>query len=84
MRRKPVSEALLGKLEKVPTSMIRMGLMKGLGLSEEDIRNKPFIGIANSFFEFNPGHTHLRQISEWVKSGIWEAGGVPLESGIKL
>jgi dihydroxy-acid dehydratase len=80
--RKPVSEALLGKMEKVPTSMIRMGLMKGLGLSEEDIRNKPFIGIANSFFEFNPGHTHLRLISEWVKSGIWEAGGVPFEFGI--
>lgn len=80
--KKPVSEALLGKMEKVPTSMIRMGLMKGLGLSEEDIRNKPFIGIADSFFEFNPGHTHLRQISEWVKSGIWEAGGVPFEFGI--
>jgi dihydroxy-acid dehydratase len=80
--KKPVSEALLGKMEKVPTSMIRMGLMKGLGLSEEDIRNKPFIGIANSFFEFNPGHTHLRQISEWVKSGIWEAGGIPFEFGI--
>nr|MDO8134723.1 dihydroxy-acid dehydratase [Candidatus Njordarchaeum guaymaensis] len=80
--RKPISEALLGKMEKVPTSMIRMALMKGLGLSEEDIRNKPFIGIANSFFEFNPGHTHLRQISEWVKSGIWEAGGVPFEFGI--
>jgi dihydroxy-acid dehydratase len=56
--------------------------MKGLGLSEEDIRNKPFIGIADSFFEFNPGHTHLRQISEWVKSGIWEAGGLPFEFGI--
>jgi dihydroxy-acid dehydratase len=80
--RKPVSEALLGRTEKVPTSMIRMGLMKGLGLSEEDIRTKPFIGIANSFFEFNPGHTHLRQISEWVKSGIHEAGGVPFEFGI--
>lgn len=77
-----MSEALLGKMEKVPTSMIRMGLMKGLGLSEEDIRNKPFIGIADSFFEFNPGHTHLRQISEWVKSGVWEAGGVPFEFGI--
>jgi dihydroxy-acid dehydratase len=80
--RKPVSEALLGKMEKVPTSMIRMGLMKGLGLSEEDIRNKPFVGIADSFFEFNPGHTHLRQISEWVKRGIWETGGVPFEFGI--
>jgi len=80
--RKPISEALLGKMEKVPTSMIRMALMKGLGLSEEDIRSKPFIGIANSFFEFNPGHTHLRQISEWVKSGIWEASGVPFEFGI--
>jgi dihydroxy-acid dehydratase len=80
--RKPASESLLGKMEKVPTSMIRMALIKGLGLSEEDIRNKPFVGVANSFFEFNPGHTHLRQISEWVKNGIWEAGGVPFEFGI--
>ncbi|WXG47719.1 MAG: dihydroxy-acid dehydratase [Candidatus Atabeyarchaeum deiterrae] len=69
-------------MEKVPTSMIRMGLMRGLGLSDEDIRSKPFIGVANSFFEFNPGHTHLRQIAEWVKMGIWEAGGVPFEFGV--
>jgi dihydroxy-acid dehydratase len=69
-------------MEKVPTSMIRMALMKGLGLSEDDIRNKPFIGLANSFAEMNPGHTHLRLIAEWVKAGIWEAGGVPFEWGI--
>jgi dihydroxy-acid dehydratase len=37
------------------------------------------IGIANSANEVIPGHLHLHQISEAVKTGIRMAGGTPLE-----
>ena len=53
-------------------------LFKALGLTDREI-NKPLIGIVNSFNEIVPGHIHLRQIAEAVKSGVRENGGTPLE-----
>ncbi len=41
--------------------------------------SRPLIGVANSFNEFIPGHMHLRSISEQVKYGVYQAGGIPLE-----
>ena len=41
--------------------------------------DKPFIGIVNSYSEIVPGHMHLRELAESVKSGIRAAGGVPFE-----
>lgn len=40
---------------------------------------RPIIGIANSFNEVVPGHTHLDKLAEAVKAGIYAAGGTPLE-----
>lgn len=60
----------------------RRVMMKACGYSDEDIRNKPHIGVPNAFMEGSPGCAHLRQITEAVKQGIWEAGGVPVEFGI--
>ncbi|MBI3988130.1 MAG: dihydroxy-acid dehydratase [candidate division NC10 bacterium] len=45
---------------------------------EEDF-SKPFIGIANSFVEIIPGHTHLQELGRIVKEAVREAGGVPFE-----
>src|SRR5512139_1158349 len=45
---------------------------------DEDL-DRPFIAIANSWNEFIPGHYHLRSISEAVKVGLWQAGGMPIE-----
>ncbi len=53
-------------------------LLYALGLTPEEI-NRPLIGVVNSFNEVVPGHMHLRQIAEAVKSGIRLAGGTPLE-----
>ncbi|MDI9520476.1 MAG: dihydroxy-acid dehydratase [Bacillota bacterium] len=53
-------------------------LLKASGLSDEQIK-KPLIGIANSFTEVVPGHTHLDKISRAVKDGVLMAGGTPLE-----
>lgn len=41
--------------------------------------DKPVIAIANSWNEIVPGHVHLRELSERVKKGVREAGGLPLE-----
>ncbi len=53
-------------------------LFKALGLTDEEL-SKPLIGIANSWSELIPGHAHLREIAEAVKSGVRVAGGTPLE-----
>ncbi|MCL1918467.1 MAG: dihydroxy-acid dehydratase [Peptococcaceae bacterium] len=53
-------------------------LLRALGLTDRDM-NQPLIGIVNSFNEFIPGHTHLRQLAEAVKMGVCAAGGTPRE-----
>jgi dihydroxy-acid dehydratase len=49
-----------------------------MGYRDDDFR-KPLIGIVNSWSEVNPGHFHLRQLADWVKQGVREAGGTPAE-----
>jgi dihydroxy-acid dehydratase len=53
-------------------------LLHALGCTRAEIA-KPFIGIINSYSEIVPGHIHLRQISDAVKAGVRDAGGVPFE-----
>jgi dihydroxy-acid dehydratase len=55
-------------------------LLRGVGVTDEDL-GKPLIAIANSWNEINPGHTHLDRLAKYVKQGVSEAGGVPLEFG---
>ena len=54
----------------------------GAHYTDEDLRRKPVIGVPNSYMEGSPGSSHLRQIAEAVKQGIWAAGGIPVEFGI--
>lgn len=55
-------------------------LYKANGYSDDDL-NRPMIGIANSFNEIVPGHSNLRQVAEFVKKGIYRAGGTAVEFG---
>ena len=55
-------------------------LIKAMGYDAEDLR-RPRIGVANSWSETSPGHSHLRAVAEAVKAGIWQAGGTPYEFG---
>lgn len=55
-------------------------LMKAGGLCEGDF-DKPMIGVHNTYGEGGPGHIHLRMITEEVRAGIYQAGGVPIEFG---
>ena len=45
------------------------------GFLETD-RDRPIIGVCNTWNEIVPGHLHLRDLAEQVKLGIRSAGGV--------
>ena len=53
-------------------------MLRAVGLRDEDFA-KPLIAVANTWSEVTPCNFHLRDIAETIKSGIREAGGVPLE-----
>jgi dihydroxy-acid dehydratase len=50
-----------------------------MGYETEDFIGRPAIAIINTWSEINPCHAHLRERAEWVKRGILQAGGWPLE-----
>ncbi len=54
-------------------------LLYATGMDEEDLK-KPFVAVIGSFSEMVPGHVHLKELAEYVKQGILEAGGVPRQS----
>lgn len=59
---------------------MRRTIYRAVGLGDQEF-SRPMIGVANTWNELSPGHFHLRQISEAVKAGVWQAGGTPLEFG---
>ncbi|MBW2062678.1 MAG: dihydroxy-acid dehydratase [Deltaproteobacteria bacterium] len=54
-------------------NVIRPPLLYGCGRREDELK-RPFVGIANTWTELNPGHVHLDKISAKVKEGITKAG----------
>jgi dihydroxy-acid dehydratase len=73
------SDSLFEWTKTTPFNYVTRGIIKGVGLDDKDIENKPFIGVVNTWNELNPGHKHLNTLAEAVKYGILEAGGVPFE-----
>jgi dihydroxy-acid dehydratase len=73
------SRNLFEGIGRTPFKYGKLELLKAVGMNDDDIENKPFIGIVNTWNELNPGHRHLRNLAESVKYGVIEAGGVPLE-----
>jgi dihydroxy-acid dehydratase len=55
-------------------------LFKAMGYTDEEMK-RPLIGIANSANSIIPGHIHLNNITDAVKTGIYMAGGMPVEFG---
>ena len=53
-------------------------LLGALGHTREE-RERPLVGVVNSFNEVVPGHMHLRQIAGAVRDGVLAAGGTPME-----
>jgi len=50
-----------------------------MGCTQADYAGKPVIAIINTWGDINPCHSHLRERAQNVKSGIWQAGGFPVE-----
>ncbi len=53
--------------------------MKNQGWPHDLFEGKPVIGICNTWSELTPCNAHFRDLAEFVKRGVWEAGGFPLE-----
>ncbi|WP_405435888.1 dihydroxy-acid dehydratase [Streptomyces avidinii] len=53
--------------------------MRQLGLTRDQLRDKPVVGICNSWSELTPCNAHLRVLAESVRRGITAAGGLALE-----
>lgn len=53
-------------------------LLKSLGVTDSEM-DKPFIAVVCAASDYVPGHSHLHEISQAVKDGIRNAGGVPFE-----
>lgn len=70
-------------LKKGAETLPHRALLMSTGVKPEDFdKNKPFIGIANSYNDLIPGHIHLNELTQEVKRGIRDAGGVPFEWGV--
>lgn len=67
-------------LERPEWSMSR-ALYKSMGYSDYDL-DRPLIGIANSWNRVVPGHYNLNLVSDYVKQGVIQAGGTPVEFGV--
>jgi len=43
-----------------PIGIVRLSILKGIGVDVEALRNKPMIAVVNSHTDLNPGHAHLQ------------------------
>ncbi|MCP4880006.1 MAG: dihydroxy-acid dehydratase [Gammaproteobacteria bacterium] len=71
------SQAWYGKQDK--DGFIHRSWMKNQGYPNHAFDGRPIIGICNTWSELNPCNSGLRDLAEYVKRGVWEAGGVPVE-----
>jgi L-arabonate dehydrase len=53
--------------------------IKNQGYPDDLFDGRPVIGICNTWSELTPCNGHFREIAEFVKRGVYEAGGFPLE-----
>ncbi|WP_321911547.1 IlvD/Edd family dehydratase [Paraburkholderia sp. J11-2] len=76
--RKPLrSQAWFGKADK--DGFIHRSWMKNQGIPHDAFDGRPVIGICNTWSELTPCNAHFRELAQYVKKGVYEAGGLPLE-----
>ncbi len=71
------SQQWFGKTGK--DGFIYRAWMKNQGIPDEYFQCKPVIGICNTWSELTPCNAHFRELAEFVKKGVIEAGGFPVE-----
>lgn len=67
------SKVLAGIPGAYPRQMFRSA-----GYTDEDLKG-PIIGIVSSYSEIHPATSHLKNLAQYVKAGVWRAGGTPVE-----
>lgn len=65
-------------IKQGPERTPHRSLLKALGITDNEMK-RPFVAVVSAKSDFVPGHMHLDKISENVKAGIRNAGGVPFE-----
>jgi dihydroxy-acid dehydratase len=71
------SQDWFGKQAK--DGFIHRSWLKNQGYPDDLFDGRPVIGICNTWSELTPCNGHFREIAEFVKRGVYEAGGFPLE-----
>jgi L-arabonate dehydrase len=71
------SQAWFGKSDR--NGFMHRSWMKNQGYPEDLFDGRPVIGICNTWSELTPCNGHFRELAEFVKRGVYEAGGFPLE-----
>ena len=64
-----------------PECSVQRTLYKAMGYTDFDL-DRPLVGIANSWNRVVPGHYNLQLVAEYVKQGVLQAGGTPVEFGV--
>ena len=71
------SQAWFGKKDR--DGFMHRSWMKNQGYPDDLFDGRPVIGICNTWSELTPCNGHFRELAEFVKRGVYEAGGFPLE-----
>src|SRR6201991_5011509 len=71
------SQAWCGKADR--DGFMHRSWMKNQGYPDDLFDGRPVIGICNTWSELTPCNSHFRELAEFVKRGVYEAGGFPLE-----
>ncbi len=71
------SQAWFGAGDK--SGFIHRSWLKNQGYPNDLFDGRPVIGICNTWSELTPCNGHFRELAEFVKRGVYEAGGFPLE-----
>lgn len=71
------SQQWFGRKDKA--GFINRSWLKNQGIPNDYFDGRPIIGICNTWSELTPCNTHLRDLAEYVKHGVLEAGGVAFE-----
>src|SRR6187397_1454063 len=77
MKRRLRSQDWFGKQDK--DGFIHRSWLKNQGYPDDMFDGRPVIGICNTWSELTPCNGHFREIAEFVKRGVLEGGGFPLE-----
>jgi dihydroxy-acid dehydratase len=53
-------------------------MFKAVGYRHDELK-RPVIGVVSSWSEMHPGSYQNKELAQFVKAGIWSAGGTPVE-----